>query len=114
MIYFGSFFAGIINGLFTSGAGQILVFILIFVLKEETHKARGTSVFLVSIITIFTLLRYLTVININFKDMIIVALSGGLGGYLGSKIMKKISSVCLNVISGMLILGLALYSLIRG
>lgn len=114
MMYFGSFFAGIINGLFASGAGQILVFILVFILKEDSHKARGTSVFSVGVITIFTLTRYINNINIKVIEIIIVAIIGIIFGYIGSKLMKKIYPVYLNLVSGILVLGFSLYSLLRG
>lgn len=113
MIYFGSFFAGIINGLFASGAGQILVFVLVFILKEETHKARATSVLCIGLVTIFTIFRYLKDIKIDIREIIIVGIVGLLFGPVGSKIMKKIPSGYLNLISGLLITGLAIYSLIR-
>ena len=114
MIYFGSFFAGIINGLFASSAGQILVFLLVFILKEDAHKARGTSIFVLGVITLFTLARYLSDVELKTIDVLIVIAVGGVFGYIGSKVMKRISSLYLNLISGILVLGLSIYSLIRG
>lgn len=114
MIYFGSFFAGIINGLFASGAGQILVFVLVFILKFDTHKARATSVFAIGMVTIVTLIRYLMNIKISILDGVLVGLIGIVFGVLGSKIMKKIPSGYLNLISGAIVAGFAMYSLIRG
>lgn len=114
MMSFGSFFAGIINGLFASGAGQIVVFILVFILKIETHKARATSIFLISIVTIITILRYVLSIKLKIYHVIVVVISGLLFGMVGSKIMKKIPSNYLNLISGIVVTGFAIYSLIRG
>ena len=37
--------AGIITGLFSTGGGLILVPAFMYLLKEESKKARGTSVF---------------------------------------------------------------------
>lgn len=114
MIYFGSFIAGIINGLFASGAGQILVFVLVFILKEDSRKARGTSVFTVGVITIFTLVRYINNIDLKTIDVLTVTIIGLIFGCVGSRIMKKVHPLYLNLISGILVLGLSLYSLIRG
>ena len=114
MIYIGSLLAGFINGLFASGAGQLTVFLLIFLLKIETHKARATSVFLMGIVTVVTLVRYLSFVRLELKDVFLVAIVGGIFGALGAKIMKKISSNYLNLISGILITGLAIYSIFRG
>lgn len=114
MLYFGSFFAGIINGLFASGAGQIVVFVLIYFLNVKTHNARATSIFVISIVTIFTLIRYLFSIKLKLVEVIIIAICGLIFGVVGSKIMKKIPADYLNLISGIVISGFAIYSLIRG
>lgn len=114
MIYFGSFFAGIINGLFGSGAGQILVFILIFLLKSDTYKSRTTSILVMGAVTIVTIIRHLTNIDLKISKIIIVVIVGLLFGVLGQKIMKKIPAGYLNIISGLLVLGLSLFSLLRG
>lgn len=114
MLYFGSFFAGVINGLFASGAGQIIVFVLIYFLNVKTHNARATSIFVISIVTIFTLIRYLFSIKLKLVEVIIIAICGLIFGVVGSKIMKKIPADYLNLISGIVISGFAIYSLIRG
>ena len=114
MIYFGSFFAGVINGLFASGAGQIFVFILVFILKNDTHKSRATSVLAMGIITVITLIRYLLEVDIKLKEVILVCIIGLSFGSIGSKLMRKIPEGYLNVLSGVLVTGLAIYSLIRG
>lgn len=114
MLYFGGFFAGIVNGIFASGAGQIIVFILIYFLNLKTHNARATSIFVISIVTIFTLTRYLTNIKISIEKTVIVIICGLIFGVIGSKIMKKIPADYLNLISGIVICGFAIYSIIRG
>lgn len=113
MIYVGSLLSGVINGLFASGAGQIIVFLFIYFLKIETHTARATSVFLMGIVTIVTIIRYLMFITINIKEAIIVAVCGLLFGIIGSKIMKRLQPDYLNLISGMVIAGFAIYNLMR-
>ena len=112
MIYFGSFFAGLINGLFASGAGQILVFLLIFILKQDTYKSRKTSVFLIGITSILTLIRYLKVIDVELNSVLIVGITGIVFGVAGTKLMKKLDANTLNIFSGILIAGLSLYKLI--
>ena len=113
MIYVGSLLSGIINGLFASGAGQILVFLFIYFLKIETHTARATSVFFISMVTIVTLIRYLEFVEIKISDAIIVIISGLIFGTVGSKIMKKIKSEYLNLLSGLVIAGFAIYNLVK-
>lgn len=111
MIYVGSLLAGIINGLFASGAGQIIVFIFIYFLKIETHTARATSVFLMGVVTIFTIIRYLEFIKLNIFHVIVVTISGLIFGVIGSKVMKKLQPDYLNLISGVVVAGFAIYTL---
>lgn len=113
MIYVGSLLSGIINGIFASGAGQIIVFLLIYILNIETHSARATSVFVMGLVTIVTFIRYMQFVDLNFKDVFLVTLSGLIFGIVGSTIMKKIQSDYLNLISGIIVAGFAIYSLIK-
>lgn len=113
MIYIFSLIAGIVNGLFASGAGQIVVFFLIYILKVETHTARATSIFCVVLTTIITLIKYFKFTNLNISQVITVLLIGAIFGMIGSKIMKRIPSNYLNIFSGILIVSLALYNLIK-
>ena len=113
MIYIGSLLAGVINGLFASGAGQIVVFLFIYLLHIETHTARATSVFLMGLVTIITFIRYLSFIEIKINDIIVVGIIGLVCGTIGSKIMKKIESNYLNLISGIVIAGFAIYNIVR-
>ena len=114
MLCVGSLISGIINGLFASGAGQILVFMLIYFLKIDTHKARATSIFLIGVITVISFIRYLFIIDLKTNDMFIVVVSGLFFGVIGSKIMKRIDSNWLNLISGLVITTFCIYSIIRG
>ena len=111
MIYVVSLFAGIINGLFASGAGQIMVFLFIYCLKIDTHVARATSVFLMGVVTIFTITRYLGFVKLDVGHVIIVTIAGLIFGVIGSKIMKKLQSDYLNLISGVIVAGFAIYNL---
>lgn len=113
MIYFGSFFAGIINGLFASGAGQILVFILIFILKQDTYSSRKLSVFVIGVTSILTLVRYVRTVKTSLINVLIVGITGFILGKTGTKIMKKIDENILNICSGLLIAVLAIFKLIR-
>lgn len=113
MIYFFSLISGYINGIFASGAGQILVFCLIYILNIETHEARATSVFVIGIITTYTLVKYLQVIDIKILDVIIVSVIGAAFGFLGAKLFKKIPSKYLNIISGVILVIFSIISLIK-
>lgn len=112
MIYIFSFIAGIINGFFASGAGQVLVFFLIYTTKMDTHKARATSLICTSVASLFSIINYSKVVKYNSNDIIVAILCGLIFGTIGAKIMKKINANLLNLISGLVIFGLSAYNIV--
>ena len=110
MIYFISLITGILNGLFASGAGQVLVVYLVFV----KHIARALSVALLSISSIFAIFGYMNFVDFDFKYILVFGIIAAITGIIGTKIMKKIPADVLNIISGVLIISLTLYKLIGG
>ena len=107
MIYFLGLIIGFLNGFFTSGAGQILVFYLVFIKKFETHKSRTLSICVLCISSIISLIFLFDFSKIKIFEIIFIAISSILFGVLGTKIMKKINSNILNLISGILLLVLS-------
>lgn len=114
MIYLIGILVGILNGLFASGAGQVLVFYLIFIKKMDTHLMRALSVSILSISSIFAIFGYSTMVNFDFIKVCILVVIAIVSGIIGSKVMKKIPSNILNLVSGLLISGLTLYKIFFG
>ena len=114
MIYIIGIIVGILNGLFASGAGQVFVFYLIFIKKMDTHLIRALSVSILSISSILSIFGYLSEVKIDIWKVIILMSVAVISGIVGSKIMKKIPSNILNLISGLLIVGLTLYKVFFG
>lgn len=104
---------GIVNGLFSSGAGQILVFYLIYILKQDTIKSREFSLIIMPIISIVTFALYYLKSNVNNLQLIIFVIISIVLGFLGSKIMNKINSNILNLLSGILLVTITAFSLWR-
>lgn len=104
---------GIINGLFSSGAGQILIFYWVYILKKDSKICREMSLMIMPIISIPTFIYYLLNIQINVIQIITLAIISLLGGYIGNKLMKKIDSKILNLISGIFLVVITSYSLWR-
>ena len=113
MIYLIGLICGLINGIFASGAGQILVIYLIFVKKIDTHISRATSVLCLSLATMFSIYRYSLVAEFKINQIIIVTITGIIFGKVGAKLMTKINSNLLNLISGIIVVGFSIYNLIR-
>lgn len=114
MIYFVCILVGLLNGMFASGAGQILVFYLIFIKKNETHMSRALSVSILSISSIFAMFSHIKAINFEIKKTIIFIITAFISGKIGSKLMKKIPSNILNLLSGIIISGLTIYKFCCG
>ena len=77
--------AGIINGLFTSGGGLILVPAFLYILKMEPKKARATSIFCILPMVIVTAIFYNGNEFINWKIGIICAIGGIIRRFIWGK-----------------------------
>ncbi len=104
---------GLINGLFTSGAGQLLIFYLVYVLKKDTKKSREFSLIIMPLISIPTFIVYSLKGNIDIFMCIIFILISLIFGFLGNKTMKKINPNLLNLISGLFLIVITGISLWR-
>lgn len=82
--------AGIICGLFSTGGGMILVPAFVHLLNLEDKKARGTSVFCILPMVITSSIFYYQSNFINWKTAVLCAIGGGVGGYIGAKLLKKL------------------------
>lgn len=114
MIYFIGLLVGLLNGLFASGAGQILVVYLIFFRKEGTHTTRAVSVTVLSIASIFAIFGYGSIVKYDWIKVGVIAIIAAISGFIGSRLMKKIPANILNLSSGILIVVLTFYKIFFG
>ncbi len=84
------FIAGIISGLFATGGGMIVVPALVYLLNVDEVKARATSLFVILPMVITSGIFYYKNDYIDWKIGILCAIGGIIGGFLGSKYLKKI------------------------
>ncbi|MFZ5968140.1 MAG: sulfite exporter TauE/SafE family protein [Bacillota bacterium] len=81
---------GLINGLFGSGGGTILVPGLFFLLDVEQHKAHATAISVIlplAVISTFVYVKHgIVEWNITYK----VAMGGMIGGYIGARLLNRI------------------------
>lgn len=92
------FGAGIISGLFTAGGGLILVPAFMYILKMEPKKARATSIFCILPMVITTAIFYSKNNLINWKTGIYCAIGGVIGGFIGAKLLNKVTDKYLKII----------------
>lgn len=89
--------AGFISGLFASGGGMIVVPAFVHLFKMDEAKARATCIFAILPMVITSGLFYY---NNNFLDWSIgikCAVGGIVGGYIGAKLLKKLSAKVLKI-----------------
>lgn len=89
--------AGLVSGLFATGGGMIVVPALVYLLKLEEGKARATSLFVILPMVITSGIFYFKNDYIDWKIGILCAIGGMIGGFLGSKYLKKIPDIYLKL-----------------
>ncbi len=89
--------AGIVSGLFATGGGMIVVPALIHIFNLEDSKARATSVFAILPMVVTSGIFYYSNNYIDWKLGIMCAIGGIVGGYIGAKLLKKLSTKVLKI-----------------
>lgn len=90
--------AGLISGLFAAGGGMIVVPALIHIFKLEDAKARATSVFAILPMVVASGIFYYKSNYIDWNIGIKCAIGGIIGGAIGAKLLKKISTRTLRIL----------------
>lgn len=91
---------GVVNGLFGSGGGTIIVPALVFLIGLEEHKAHATAILIILPLSIVSTIVYFTHGIIRFDIAIIVTLGGIIGGFIGARLLNKIPNNILRKIFG--------------
>ena len=94
---FVGLFAGVVSGLFAAGGGMIVVPALVHLFKLEDKKARATSVFAILPMVITSGIFYYNNNYIDWKLGTMCAIGGIIGGYIGAKLLKKLSTKILKI-----------------
>ena len=82
--------AGFISGLFATGGGMLLVPAFIYFLKIEDKKARATAALCILPMVVTSGIFYYKNHYIDWKLGLLCAIGGIPGGFLGTKILKKL------------------------
>lgn len=92
-----SIFGGAINGLFSTGAGLILIPALVLLLKYDSLVSRGTVLTIISILCFINILIYSRVYEFKL-EMIWIILGCVLGSIIGNMFVSKINKNVLSII----------------
>lgn len=91
---------GFANGLFGSGGGTIVVPCMQRLLKVETHKSHATAIAVILPLSILSLFIYIFKVEILWKTAIFVSIGGIAGGFVGAKLLNRLSGKWLHRIFG--------------
>lgn len=89
--------AGLVSGFFATGGGMIVVPALVYLLSMEESKARATSVFVILPMVVTSGIFYYKNDYINWQIGVLCAIGGILGGYIGSRLLKKVPDKYLKI-----------------
>ena len=89
--------SGVINGLFASGGGMILVPAFLYLLKMDDIKSRATSVLCILPMVVTSGIFYYTNNYINWNVGILCAIGGIIGGIVGAKLLNKLPTKYLKI-----------------
>ncbi|CCQ92543.1 conserved membrane hypothetical protein [[Clostridium] ultunense Esp] len=104
---------GVVNGLFGSGGGTLVVPALVFLLGIEDYKAHATAISIILPLSLISSFVYLKNKIIRLDISLIVVLGGILGSAIGAKLLKKIPIPILRKIFGSLIIYTAIRMIIK-
>ena len=96
--FFIGIIAGIICGMFSVGAGLVLIPTYVYILKMDEKKARATSIFSVLPMVIVTAIIYWKNNFIDWELGIKCAIGGIVGAIIGSKLLNNISTKILKIL----------------
>ncbi|GFN35940.1 sulfite exporter TauE/SafE family protein [Tepidimicrobium xylanilyticum] len=104
---------GLVNGLFGSGGGTLVVPALVFLLDLKDYKAHATAISIILPLSVISSYIYLKNNIIPLNISLIIALGGIIGSFIGAKLLKKVPVPILRKIFGSLIIYTALRMIIK-
>lgn len=96
----GGLLAGFLNGLFGSGGGTVIVPFLEECLNQEEHTSHATAILIILGFTIVSLFFYGFSGTLDIKLALWVSSGGVLGGFIGAKLLKKLTGPVIRKIFG--------------
>ncbi len=100
LIAVGGLIAGFLNGLFGSGGGTVIVPFLEEFLDQDEHTSHATAILIILCFTIVSLFFYGYRSHLDYALALKVSIGGVAGGFLGAKLLKKLSGGVIRKIFG--------------
>lgn len=90
--------AGFITGFFSTGGGMLVLPALIYFIKLDEKRARATTIFAILPMVITASIFYYKDSFFDISLGIKCAIGGMIGGFIGTKLLKKVSNKLLKII----------------
>lgn len=100
----GGLTAGFLNGLFGSGGGTIIVPFLEEFMDQDEHTSHATAILIILCFTIISLIFYGYSGRLDYPLALKVSAGGVVGGFIGAKLLKKLSGNAIRKIFGVCML----------
>ncbi|WMI81348.1 sulfite exporter TauE/SafE family protein [Anaerotignum sp. MB30-C6] len=98
---------GFANGLFGSGGGTIVVPSMERFLGVEEHKAHATAISIILPLSLLSLVIYCWKTDVVWTIALWASLGGVIGGFVGARLLSKISGIWLHRIFGLFMIAAA-------
>ncbi len=95
---------GFVNGLFGSGGGTVLVPCMEKFLKTIPQKAHASAIAVILPLSVISAVLYIGKLDVDIKSLLYVSCGGIIGGFIGAKLLGKISSKYLHIVFGLCML----------
>lgn len=92
---------GFANGLFGSGGGTIVVPAMERFLDIEEHKAHATAISIILPLSLLSLVIYCWKTDVQWSIALWASAGGIAGGFVGAKLLSKLSGIWLHRIFGL-------------
>lgn len=96
--------AGLVNGLFGSGGGVIVVLALTTFCKTEKKRAHATAVAVILALSAVSLVFYGLGKHLDVSAAFLAGIGGAVGGFIGAKLLKKLPVRIISRIFGILMI----------
>lgn len=100
----GGLVAGFFNGLFGSGGGTIIVPFLEEFLDQDEHTSHATAILIILGFTLVSLIFYGFGNALDWRLALTVSAGGVVGGFIGAKLLKKLTGNAIRKIFGVFML----------
>lgn len=99
-----SLLAGIVNGLFGGGSGLLIVLLLNKVFNLDIKTSHASAIFIVLPLCIISIFLYIFTGHFDFNNGYWTVIGVVIGGYIGAKIIKKMSTKHIKLLFSLVVL----------